>query len=309
MATAKNKRTAKTYFCIFCCEDATKIKTDQEPLLACTSRGCGKVIRFNEIEKAAIKTFKALGGGTDFPEVVKKPLKVRVPLFLERHVTYLHADKKTWERVPMQLFVRSRNKLHSTLVLRLGNNSYDIIAGIGMSKSFVHSHAIGDRLKLNRKRFWDVNLGYEDRKWPSKPLLKKDDYGYVDELKAWKELKKLNSRRLLKLRPLKPLNKEERKQRVTEKEFIDIIRPFVLRNKKCAVEVYRALCNMKWYRVKDNKAYSCSWRYAGGIVADIRHKNELYTDYYCNGGEGDISKRFENYMNKKGWKKEFWVNQ
>ena len=54
-----------------------------------------------------------------------------------------------------------------------------------------------------------------------------------------------------------------------------------------AQNIYAALCNQSWQRndvwplLKD-ETYSCSWRYAGGIVADMREEGD-YIDWYCSG--------------------------
>lgn len=54
-----------------------------------------------------------------------------------------------------------------------------------------------------------------------------------------------------------------------------------------AQNLYAALCNNEFQRndmmliLKDQK-WSCSWRYAGGIVADMQEKGD-YIDWYCSG--------------------------
>jgi hypothetical protein len=45
--------------------------------------------------------------------------------------------------------------------------------------------------------------------------------------------------------------------------------------------LYAALCNNLFY--KNGEEWSCTWRYAGGIVADIRNVGESYIDFYCSG--------------------------
>ena len=59
-----------------------------------------------------------------------------------------------------------------------------------------------------------------------------------------------------------------------------------------AQNLYAALCNNTfqkqdvWLVLKDAH-WSCSWRYAGGIVADFRDCGEDYMDWYCSGiGDG-----------------------
>lgn len=54
-----------------------------------------------------------------------------------------------------------------------------------------------------------------------------------------------------------------------------------------AQNFYAALCNQEWYEkdaweILQNRTWSCSWRGAGGIVADIRGSGD-YMDWYCSG--------------------------
>lgn len=57
-----------------------------------------------------------------------------------------------------------------------------------------------------------------------------------------------------------------------------------------AQNVYAALCNQDWQRndvwpLLKGETYSCSWRYAGGIVADMIEQGD-YIDWYCSGIRG-----------------------
>ena len=58
-------------------------------------------------------------------------------------------------------------------------------------------------------------------------------------------------------------------------------------SKLYAQNLYAALCNNQiqkndvWPRLKDD-FWSCSWRYAGGIIADMREEGD-YLDWYCSG--------------------------
>jgi len=54
-----------------------------------------------------------------------------------------------------------------------------------------------------------------------------------------------------------------------------------------AQHIYAALCNQGWQQndiwpLLKGETYSCSWRYAGGIVADMREHGD-YMDWYCSG--------------------------
>ena len=65
-----------------------------------------------------------------------------------------------------------------------------------------------------------------------------------------------------------------------------------------AQNIYAALCNQDWQKnevwpLLKGETYSCSWRYAGGIVADMREEGD-YVDWYCSGignglGNGDVN--------------------
>ncbi len=58
-----------------------------------------------------------------------------------------------------------------------------------------------------------------------------------------------------------------------------------------AQNLYAALCNTEWQRTEvfpilKDETWSCSWRTAGGIVANLRSQGD-YLDWYCSGmGEG-----------------------
>ena len=54
-----------------------------------------------------------------------------------------------------------------------------------------------------------------------------------------------------------------------------------------AQHLYAAMCNNDFQRndvwpILTDKTWSCSWRYAGGIIADIRGEGD-YLDWYCSG--------------------------
>ena len=68
-----------------------------------------------------------------------------------------------------------------------------------------------------------------------------------------------------------------------------------------AVALYRALCNVKWKKADTDTIYSCSWRYAGGLIAKIRDIGEDYLDFYCAGGEGKIRNDILIDLNDIGW--------
>ena len=70
-------------------------------------------------------------------------------------------------------------------------------------------------------------------------------------------------------------------------EFLHKIRT----RKDYAQNVYAAMCNMRWqpadvFPILKDEYWTCSWRCAGGIVADFRKAGEDYMDWYCSGMGG-----------------------
>ncbi len=45
--------------------------------------------------------------------------------------------------------------------------------------------------------------------------------------------------------------------------------------------LYAALCNNKFFYGEEE--WTCSWRFAGGLVADLRDCDEDYMAWYCSG--------------------------
>jgi len=58
-----------------------------------------------------------------------------------------------------------------------------------------------------------------------------------------------------------------------------------------AQNIYAALCNQDWQKnevwpLLKGEHWGCSWRYAGGIVADMCEEGD-YIDWYCSGIRGE----------------------
>jgi hypothetical protein len=102
-------------------------------------------------------------------------------------------------------------------------------------------------------------------------------------------------------------------------------------DKRYAQNLYAAFCNMRWQKLEvlpilKDDLWSCTWRSAGGIVAELRGGNEDYMDWYCSGmggfaalddetneeakekfdrkgyaPEGTVTEEIQNDLNKLGW--------
>lgn len=91
-----------------------------------------------------------------------------------------------------------------------------------------------------------------------------------------------------------------------------------------AQNLYAAMCNRDFQKldvipILKDQTWSCSWRYAGGIIADMQQKGD-YIDWYCSGirndgyqddldtvtpeqyvSEGFVTEEIEKDLNKLGW--------
>lgn len=101
-----------------------------------------------------------------------------------------------------------------------------------------------------------------------------------------------------------------------------------LQDPRYAQNVYAALCNMRWqpaevWPVLSEEYWSCSWRSAGGLVADLRGGGEDYMDWYCSGigsglgngdedgskgyvGEGEVTDEIRKDFARLGWTPSPW---
>lgn len=75
-----------------------------------------------------------------------------------------------------------------------------------------------------------------------------------------------------------------------------------------AQNLYAAMCNMRYVRKElfpylrqdpDRDLWSASWRYAGGIIADMRQEGD-YIDWYCS-GMGGLNCEFDGDETNEQW--------
>jgi hypothetical protein len=70
-----------------------------------------------------------------------------------------------------------------------------------------------------------------------------------------------------------------------------------------AQNLYAAMCNNEFqhkevWPILTDKRWSCSWRYAGGIIADMREHGD-YIDWYCSGIRGGMNLNEEDYTDEE----------
>lgn len=70
--------------------------------------------------------------------------------------------------------------------------------------------------------------------------------------------------------------------------------------------IYAALCNNEFQKldvlpILKEQTWSCSWRYAGGIVADMRQQGD-YIDWYCS-GMGGLNQEYDAKETNEEWQK------
>src|SRR3954451_14568128 len=69
-----------------------------------------------------------------------------------------------------------------------------------------------------------------------------------------------------------------------------------------AVDLYAALFNASWRHDDGTDWPGGTWREAADVVADLRARGEDYLDFYCSGGEGEITDRIASAMWAIGWR-------
>lgn len=90
----------------------------------------------------------------------------------------------------------------------------------------------------------------------------------------------------------------------------------VMQSNSYAQNLYAALCNNDFQKLEvmpilQSKTWSCSWRYAGGIIAHMRRQGD-YIDWYCSGikdddsdnsyvAEGIVTEEIADDLKNLGW--------
>ena len=84
----------------------------------------------------------------------------------------------------------------------------------------------------------------------------------------------------------------------------------VRQSKSYAQNLYAAMCNMRFVKKDlfpylrqdpDKDLVSYSWRYSGGIIADMRQEGD-YIDWYCS-GMGGLNREYDGDETNEQWQK------
>jgi hypothetical protein len=77
-------------------------------------------------------------------------------------------------------------------------------------------------------------------------------------------------------------------------------------SEKYSQNLYAALCNNDF--IKNDKEWHCSWRHAGGVIANLKEEGD-YIDWYCSGmaekegycSEGQVAEEIRIDLLNLGW--------
>lgn len=93
-----------------------------------------------------------------------------------------------------------------------------------------------------------------------------------------------------------------------QRDFVDDLRSAYDHkiDKNDALKIYGSIANVTW-RHEGGSRFSCTWRYAGDIAADLYQEGGVeddrykYMEFYCSGNEGTVDEEVEKTMSNFGW--------
>lgn len=101
---------------------------------------------------------------------------------------------------------------------------------------------------------------------------------------------------------------EDSQSRVNNMEYdlltTDWILEKVRTNESYAQNLYSAMCNNSFIKmdvipILKNEEWGCSWRYSGGIIADMRQEGD-YINWYCS-GMGGLNREYDGEETDEQW--------
>jgi len=92
-----------------------------------------------------------------------------------------------------------------------------------------------------------------------------------------------------------------------EKDLTELFKNRMINDKEFCKDIWAALSNVEWRNKETNETYSCSFRYAGGLISDIIGEGN-YLDWYCSGEPGTVTEEIEEALASRGWEHEsLWL--
>ena len=101
---------------------------------------------------------------------------------------------------------------------------------------------------------------------------------------------------------------QELRRRITslernfEKDYKELFTEKAKESSEFSTKLWSALANVNWEH-EDGSRYSCSFRYAGALVAEMREEEDgmAYMNWYCSGPYASVSEEIAEALAKRGW--------
>jgi hypothetical protein len=87
-----------------------------------------------------------------------------------------------------------------------------------------------------------------------------------------------------------------------EKDLEELFKEQMLNDNDLCAKVWSALANVDWINI-DGTEYSCSFRYAGSLIARIIGRG-TYLDWYAKGAYGVVDEYIAEALQRRGWRYE-----
>lgn len=92
-----------------------------------------------------------------------------------------------------------------------------------------------------------------------------------------------------------------------EQDLQELFKDRMIEDEEFCMDIWAALSNVSWHNVKTGENYSCSFKYAGSLIAKIIGKGD-YLDWYCCTKDCVVTEEIEEGLNSLGWEPEqLWL--
>lgn len=86
-----------------------------------------------------------------------------------------------------------------------------------------------------------------------------------------------------------------------ENDILELFEDKIKKDDEFCKKLYSSITNITW-KNKDGDIFDCGFRYAGGLISDIRdNKNESYMTWCLDGIYGVVDTEIEEELLKRGW--------